>query len=84
MEHRAFIDLTNTLENQEARQAFEASLLSMKDSMKPLSANDRPTPSYFDWKAAVDKVWAAMDEPTNDGIHEYIERDYYFCTNPEK
>ncbi len=82
VEHRARIELTNVPKNQEARTAFRLSLLAMKSSMSPIPPNDRITPTYTDWDAALDEVWAELDSsvPVR---YEYVERDYYFCRNPE-
>lgn len=88
VEQRAYVDLTNKPENQAARQAFDWSLLTMRNSMRPINPSDHPIPHYIDWEKAVARIWAAMDETTHsepkNTLHEFIERDYYFCTNPDK
>lgn len=88
IEHRGYVNLSNKPENTAAREAFEQSLLTMKDSMRPIDPRNHPTPTYAEWKAAVDRIWYAMDETDreipNNSLVEFIERDYYFCTNPDK
>lgn len=81
-----YIDLTNKPENSAAREAFELSIDTMKTSMIPYDPSRHVTPS--EWKAGIKRIWDIMDEkasldPTQSFI-EFVQRDYYFCTNPEK
>lgn len=73
--HRGVVDLSNKPENTANREAFSASLLTMKDSMKPL-------PKYVEWKQTESLIWELIDRTVNqEDLYEYIERDYYFCKN---
>lgn len=76
------ISLTPAPEDQEARKAFELSLATMRSSMKESTPKNET--SIAEWDDVVATTWRLFDIMSGILLKERIERNYYFCKNPEK
>jgi ubiquinone/menaquinone biosynthesis C-methylase UbiE len=76
------ISLTSDPEDQAARAAYELSLATMRSSMKAASPGVERT--MAEWDEVVANTWKFFDAVSGILLKEHIERNYYFCKNPEK